>query len=198
MSGDTGPYGGEVVDASYRDFFLAIAGATGALIGLLFVAVSVSAARAMAPETRTDHGSRAASALLLFSNVLVLSLAGLVPGVSLGWWAVIGGVTVLAFAAATARLVMGSERGYRRQWRSLILVVGLLVIAGFEIYAGVELVLHPNSENGLRTLDYVFVAEVAVGIARAWELVGLRDTGLIASLATLARGDIREPAEPEA
>ncbi|HEX4016632.1 MAG TPA: hypothetical protein VHX15_07830 [Frankiaceae bacterium] len=182
-------------EQSYQDFFLAIAGATGALIGLLFVAVSVSAERATSPETRADYGSRAATALLLFTNVLVLSLAGLVPGVSLGWWAVVAGITVFVFGAATARLVISSGRRFWTQWRSIILVVGLLAIAVVEVHAGIDIVQNPGSRNGLETLDYLLIAEVAAGIARAWELVGLRDTGIIASLTTLARGDARTQVE---
>jgi hypothetical protein len=72
----------------------------------------------------------------------------------------------------------------------MTLVVALIGIAGVEAYGGIEQLRDSNGTNGLTTLDYVLIAMLVVGIARAWQLVGLRDTGLISSLRTLAgRGD---------
>jgi hypothetical protein len=178
-----------MIDGAYREFFVALAGASGALIGLLFVAVTITPERATQAETRVDFRARASAALLLFSNGLVLSLAALVPGTSIGWWAISLAVIVLAFAAATARLIADAVRRRRGSWHSLVIVGALVVIAGFEILAGIERIGDPHGTNGLATLDYVLIANLTVGIARAWELVGLRDTGFVASLRTLARGE---------
>ena len=71
----------------YREFFVAAAGAAAALIGLLFVAVSVFPERARQAQTQVAFHNRASAALLVFTNALVLSLAALVPGTTLGWWA---------------------------------------------------------------------------------------------------------------
>jgi hypothetical protein len=177
-----------MITSSYREFFAAAAGSTGALIGLLFVAVSVTSERAREPEARVAFRSRASAALLLFTNALVLSLAALIPGASIGWWAIVLAVLVLTFAAATARLAFRFGHFGSDLARSLSLVLALVAVAGFEIYAGVKAISHPGNSSGQETMAYVVIAELAVGIARAWELVGLRDTGLIASLGTLARG----------
>ncbi|MCW2549879.1 MAG: hypothetical protein JWN96_4339 [Mycobacterium sp.] len=179
-----------MISGEYRDFFIAVAGATGALIGLLFVAVTIAPERALQEETRLDFRSRASSALILFTNALTLSLVALVPGVTIGWWAIAFAVGVIAFAAATARLILEAGLRGSERWRSMTLVVALIGIAGVEAYGGIEQVRDSNGTNGLTTLDYVLVAMLVVGIARAWQLVGLRDTGLISSLRTLAgRGD---------
>jgi hypothetical protein len=188
-----------VITDAYREFFIAVAGSTGALIGLLFVAVTIAPERGVQADTRLEFRSRASAALLMFSNALFLSLAALVPGVTIGWWAIALAVTVVAFAAATARLMAGSDRS----WRSLGLVVALIVIAVLEAYAGIDQLRDTHGTNGLATLQYVVIVELAVGIARAWQLVGLRDTGLVASLRTLARGDDPleshgdDPADPQ-
>ena len=84
----------------YREFFVAAAGASGALIGLLFVAVSVFPERARKAATRVEYHTRASTALVVFTNALVLSLTALVPNVDLGWWTMVMGVIVFAFAAA--------------------------------------------------------------------------------------------------
>src|SRR5437868_6585610 len=102
---------------------MAIAGSTGALIGLLFVAVTIAPERALQADTRLEFRSRASAALLMFSNALFLSLAALVPGVTIGWWAIVLAVIVVAFAAATARLIAGADRHWRSHWRSSGLII---------------------------------------------------------------------------
>jgi hypothetical protein len=178
-----------VITGEYRDFFVAVAGSTGALIGLLFVAVTIAPERALQAETRLEFQTRASSALILFTNALTLSLVALIPGVTLGWWAISFAVGVVAFAAATGRLIIEARLPGGERWRALTLVVALIGIAGVEAYGGIEQVRDSNGTSGLTTLNYVLIAMLLVGIARAWQLVGLRDTGLISSLRTLARGD---------
>jgi hypothetical protein len=43
-----------------------------------------------------------------------------------------------------------------------------------------------HDTTALTILKNVLVASLLIGIARAWELVGARDTGLFASLAVLS------------
>jgi hypothetical protein len=188
-----------IIPTDYHEFFVAAAGASGALIGLLFVAVSIFPERARQAATRVEYHARASAALLLFSNAMVLSLAALVPGVDLGWWAVVISAMVLAFAAATARLIVTAARQGQGGWQSLGLVVALLAVAGFECYAGVRLIGDHTDTEPIETLNYVVIADLAVGIARAWQLVNMRETGLLSSLRVLALGDdpVRADAEPD-
>jgi hypothetical protein len=62
----------------WHDFFLAAAGATAALLGLLFVGVSINLA-AMAAEERVDLRARAGQAFTNLIFVLVISLIMLIP-----------------------------------------------------------------------------------------------------------------------
>ena len=64
------------------------------------------------------------------------------------------------------------------------MVFALLLIAGFELYAGIRLVA--GDGTAMSTLSYVLIGDLLVGISRAWQLVGLRDTGLLTSLRILA------------
>jgi hypothetical protein len=179
-----------VIPEEFREFFVASAGATGALVGLLFVAVSVLPELTKPASSRVEFRSRSSAALLVFTNALVVSLAALVPGVSLGWWAIACGVVVLAFAAATARSAL-SAVGRAGGW--LLLLVGLVIIGGMEIWTGTRL-LDAMDPEALKWLCYVVIFDLTFGIARAWQLLGLRDSGLTASLRILFG---RRPLEEE-
>jgi hypothetical protein len=178
-----------ILPAEYREFFVAAAGASGALIGLLFVAVSVFPERARRAATRVEYHTRASTALVVFTNALVLSLTALVPDVDLGWWSMVMGVIVFAFAAATARLIVTAALRRREHWSSLVLVGGLLIIAVAEFVTGIRLVTDDTDLAAVHVLDYLVIVDVLVGIARAWQLVNMRDTGLLASLRVLTHGD---------
>ncbi len=181
----------------YHEFAVAVAGASGALIGLLFVAVSVSPDRVRRTTTHAEYHTRASAAMLLFTNALVLSLMILVPGSSPGGWAVASGVGILVFDAAAIRSIVTAVRHRLGHWSSLRMASALLVIAGFEIYAGVELLTEPGNWDPLRTLYYVLIGDLAFGIARGWQLMDMRRVSVFSSLRTLAHGDeADDPEEP--
>ena len=178
-----------MIPEDYREFFTASASTAGALIGLLFVAITVSPERARQAETRTEFRLRASAALLVFSNALSLSLAALVPGVSLGWWCMVSSIGILLFALATTRSGLVEMRQQPTAWRPFAMVSGLLLVVAFEVWAGYLLIRNESDLNGIRTLNYVIIADLLMGIGRAWQLASMRETGPLTSLKVLARGE---------
>ena len=60
-----------------------------------------------------------------------------------------------------------------------------MLIFGTELGSGIAAIVSPSSRLPVQVLSYALVTSVIVGVARAWELVGDRDTGISASLAVL-------------
>jgi hypothetical protein len=173
------------VSGAYQGLFTITAEASAALTGLLFVATSVIPRRRVFAVSPVIQQVRAAAALLSFVNPLAVSLFALVPGTNAGYPAAIVGVIGLLFTFASCRSILRAVRGMIDRLRQLFLVVALLVAFCYEIGAGITLIVKPADTSALQTLSYVLVALVLAGVARAWELVGERDTGVFSSLAIL-------------
>ncbi|MGA8726199.1 MAG: hypothetical protein WB565_14280 [Acidimicrobiales bacterium] len=177
--------GDDVVGGDYKDLFVAIAGASGALTGLLFVALSVTGGRETSPNPPIIQQVRAAAALVAFVNALAVSLFGLVPGTHLAYPAIVLGFIGLVYTAAAIRSIVTSEATRRQIMGQMWLVLLLLLIFGGEIAAGITLLASPAKTGAEQIIGYALVTSLLVGVARAWELVGERGTGLFSSVAEL-------------
>ena len=174
-----------MVPGTYRDLLIAISSSAGALIGLLFVALSVAPHRNQSPGQRVIQQVRAPAALLAFTSALAVSLFTLVPGTNIGYPAVVTGVIGIAFTAAAIRTIAqaATSSALRRQQTGLIVL--LVLIYGVQLIAGFIEIAHPYHRTPQNVIGYTLVAGLLVGISRAWELIGDRDTGLLASLMIL-------------
>jgi len=173
-----------VVLGNYRDLFAVIASSAATLTGLLFVAMTVSetGSKARPPVIREF---RVAAALVAFTNALAVSLFGLVPGTNVGYpAAILGGIGVF-FTAAGVRTTLAHPALRQHRRSQLYLIVLLLLAFGFELAAGIALLGNPHRVWALDTISNVLVASLLIGIARAWELVGDWNTGLVSSIALL-------------
>ncbi len=196
---------GVVLTGAYRDLFAAIATSAAALTGLLFVVITVAERRTPSSLPDVLQQVRASAALLAFGNALAVSLFSLVPGTHVGYPAVVVGVIGVFFSAAATRSLVASPSTGRWRGRHLPLTAWLLVIFAVQLGAGIDLLVHPRT-GPLGLISDVLVLSLIIGIARAWELVDGRGTGVIASLTSLiedrrtpgpARSDPAEPTDSE-
>jgi hypothetical protein len=174
-----------VLHVGYAELFAATATAAGALTGLLFVAMSLRPARRSAAVPVIQQ-VRASAALLAFVNTLSVALFSLVPGTHVGYPAVVLGTSGVLFTAAAVRSILSSQTARRYKIRQFGLINLLLAIFGTELIAGIILIADPANGGALEAVGYALVASLIAGVARAWELVGDRDTGVLSSLAILS------------
>jgi hypothetical protein len=162
-----------VVPDDLHDFFVAAAGVAGALVGLLFVAISIAAERLTAEQAEAQvHRVRALAALAAFVDALVVSLVALLPGASLGpAVSIVAAVGVLLVALSLLSLFRAHQlRG--RQGRESLFLVGLLVVFGLQMASAVLLIERPGDVDVVGTIAVLVLVCFMVGIGRAWELVG--------------------------
>lgn len=178
-----------MLTGAYRDLFPAIAECAATLTGLLFVAITVAHRHSPADRPVVIEQVRAAACILAFTNALAVSLFGLVPGNNIGKPAVVFAVIGIFFTAAGTRSIFSGHVPRRHVPRQLALIALLLATFAFELAGGVVLILHPHSADAAGLVSNLLVALLIIGIARAWELVGDRDTGIIASIAVLSGHD---------
>ena len=194
FSGACGNVSG-VLTGAYRELLVVIAGAAATLTGLLFVALSVAPASRAAGVPAVVRDVRAAASLSAFTNALAVSLFGLVPGTNAGYPALVTAAIGLLFTAAGLRSIIASPETTTDHLRDQLGLIALLAVAfGLELAAGVQLVVAPASQGGAQEVCYVLVGLMLIGIARSWELISNRDTGIIASLAVLAGHEDSWPA----
>src|ERR1700733_12252739 len=141
-----------------HDFFAASAGVAGALIGLLFVAISVSADRLAREEMGAPvHRIRASAALTAFSNALTVSLFSLVDGVNVGDVAVSVSATGLVFVIAT---LLSLYRQHQMRWstgRDTVFLVGLVAVFVFQLLDGIAIILRPRHNGDVETIAILVI-----------------------------------------
>ena len=139
-----------MVPDSFTAFFAASAGVTGALIGLLFVAISVGA-DATEKERRLEFDVRAGRAFSALTDALVVSLFALVPGTNLGSTAVVIALVGVASCIALGLMLLRAH-GVVHRVRQLVLLGAQGLVFVYQAVIGSQLASDPHDTNAIQTL----------------------------------------------
>jgi len=175
-----------VVPDAFNTFFAAGAGVAGALIGLLFVAVSV-APELPEGESRIEMDIRAGVAFSVLTDALVVSLFALIPGTRMGQVAVVVAAAGLATCLGLG-IVLARSPGERHRLRQARMLVTQSAVFVLQLLVGLRLDSRPHDVSNIRSLAVLTVVFFVVGIGRAWQLIGARETGLLHMVGTVLRG----------
>jgi hypothetical protein len=153
--------------SEWSDLFVATAGASAALAGLVFVAVSINVDRIVSLAGLPD---RALATVLLLVSVVLVSVAGLIPGQSrvalgaelLGEGLVMGAAILFLHGRSLARSAFPR---LSRVARHIPIALGTLplVIGGASIIAG--------AGGGLYWTTAGMLAAIAAAVLNAWVLL---------------------------
>ena len=173
-----------MVPAEFQTFFLASVGASAALIGLLFVSVSIAPERVFGQQSDVVRQAQALSAFTALANIFFISLTSLIPDVTFGV-----AVWIISLPAAVQTLAL---LGHARRWREhgivargLILFLASAFIYGYEIVLGLQMWSDPADKGALIALSFTLLGAYAAGLGRAWELLGAPRTGIVPNLGSL-------------
>jgi len=157
----------------WHDFFLATAGASAVLVGLVFVGLSINLEMIISNPTYGLTG-RALEAMVLLMAVLIVTCLLLVPAQGM----VLTGVEVLAVGAADWAAMLAIQLRQLRNWHSLEaslrwnfvtrMVMGQVATLPL-IGAGVAIL--GWGEVGLFLLVAAVILTFIVGVGNAWVLL---------------------------
>jgi hypothetical protein len=153
--------------SEWGDLFVATAGASAALAGLVFVAVSINIERILEFD---DLPERALGTVLLLISVLFVSIIGLIPGqrdFAVGIELLVEGVVLGAVIVHLEERSLKQRSGPQRSplGRRLVIAMGTwpLIIGGGSMIAGVG--------GGLYWTVGGILAAVAGAVINAWVLL---------------------------
>jgi hypothetical protein len=153
--------------SEWSDLFVAAAGASAALTGLVFVAVSINLERILAFPGLPE---RAMATLMLLFGVTVVSILGLMPGQSDTALGVELLVQSVVWIAAITPLVLKSLPGPDDPRRWLVSRIGL-VMPGLLAFTVGGISLLAGSGGGLYWTAAGIVATLVGGVVNAWVLL---------------------------
>jgi hypothetical protein len=165
----------------YANFFIASAGASAAILGLLVVAVSVVNADDANPTTRELRTVLAGSAFVALVDIFIVSIMALTGG------SVVFGLSSLAMAIvgveATRRLIPRAKRAGNfspsSETRTLNIAFATFSAGCYSVQFGLAVALLADTQSAVlqRALVLVIVALYCSALARSWVVTGISRRG---------------------
>jgi hypothetical protein len=153
-----------LVPHSYLAYMITAAGAAGAMIGLLFVAVSMRSDLVFGKNAPPKIKTLAGSSFTGLVNAFSLSLLAIVPNTNIGAGMVVLAVACLYYTWSLHASTLKITKQYR------VLALSMLTYTAQGV-GGVTLLVRPHLVHIIGGLCYVIFASFAISLARAWALI---------------------------
>jgi hypothetical protein len=173
-------------------FFSASASAGAALIGLIFVAVSIAPEKTVMVGAPLERQAVAASAYTALINAFFISLFALIPGTSVGWVALVMDLLGLWSTVFLGWSLLKHPAGWQNTVRRLAMIVLGVVLYGFGLYVAILLINAPSNSFASYTVATLVGVAYGLGLLRAWQLLGARRFNLTNWLNPLQDVDDRQ------
>jgi hypothetical protein len=162
---------------------MAAVGAT--LFGLIFVVISISPESFATASAPLERQVMASSSYLALINPLIISLYALVPHQQIG-----SAVLALSLIGLINTLIMALTLLHHAvPWsvrvRNITFILLGFLIYGYETSYAVRLLQSATDRSALNALANLLIIISVFGVARAWELVGIRQFRIQDWLASL-------------
>ena len=173
-----------MVPPDLANFFIASASAGGALLGLLFVAVSISPEQIVTRHAPMERQAVASSTFIALVNAFFISLGALIPGATSSIALSVSFLGLLNSLTLGVRLLR-HPKSWQNFIRRVFLILISLAIYGLEFVDALHLTITPSAVGNAYALAILLLPVYGVGLLRAWELLGVNRFGLLAWLSPL-------------
>ena len=167
-----------MVPPEFLNFFIASTGAAAALVGLLFVAVSLAPEQIVTRGAPVERRAVAGSAFTALINAFFISLVALIPHFNFGTLIVPFSSLSLLTSLLQAWSLLRPRKGWQSLLRRAILVCLSVGLYGLELWNGVGLITDPTQLGFVYGLLFVLLGVFFLALVRAWELLGAHRYGL--------------------
>jgi hypothetical protein len=166
-----------MVPEAFNNFFLASAGIGATLAGLIFVAVSIAPEHIVQANAPIERQAMAASSFTALLNAFFISFGALIPG-NIGVMTLILSASGLTNSSFLAWKLLKERESWLNVVRKVFLILVSFIIYGFEFYYAILIFKEPNNVGNIYSLAGLLLGVYAIGLLRAWQLLGARRYGL--------------------
>jgi hypothetical protein len=160
-----------MVPDSFTNFFIASTGAGAALLGLLFVSISISPEDKISENAEVERRVSAQGALTLLINAFFISLAALLPS-NYGMPVIIfAGICFVLTLRNSITLLRPHPDASKLSSRLTVVIANLLAYLA-QGYYGILLIMNPKNPAPVYSLTTLLLVVYVLGIFRAWQLLG--------------------------
>jgi hypothetical protein len=153
-----------VVPHSYLEFMIVAAGAAGAMIGLLFVAISLRSELVLGPNALGKVRTLAGSSFTSLVNAFSLAILAIIPKTNIG----LGMIFVALFCLVNTWHIHLRNRHFKGQVYVLAFSNATYL---YEFAAGVVLLARSHELWIVESLCYVIFASFVIALNRAWTFI---------------------------